>query len=129
MEEQKATQKPKLNLKPQPYIGISVETKEKYDELMRVYECAGWEWLGGDMPTGKDYWEYFKERTCIGAGCIEKFHCDGFDYGFFGYDPAPEDGEENYSQFYRTISLQEFYDSQNPKIDKGLIEKINSCFD
>jgi hypothetical protein len=120
---------PNINLKPQAYTGVLVETREKYDELMRVYECAGWKWLGGDLPTGKNYWEFFEERTCVGAGCIEKFISGELKYGFFGCDPMPEEDRETYSQFYKNISLQEFYNSQSPKIDKGLIEKINSCFD
>ena len=103
--------KPKLDLTPIEKTAVNTPTQEDYDGLMRVYECGGWRWVGGDLPTKYDRWEMGEERTSIDAE-------NGFAY----------DSKEFYQENgWNVISPQEFYQTQ--KVTPEMLNEINIWFD
>jgi len=54
-----------MKLKELPNTVVNTKTQEEYDELMRIYEEAGWEWIGGGKPTKYNDWNVYREETCI----------------------------------------------------------------
>lgn len=65
------TQKPVINLRPLERTVVNTPTQQDYTTLMRVLECSGWRWCAGDQDTRKDptnlnWWNLYKEETCIG---------------------------------------------------------------
>ena len=65
--------KPRLSLSPSLKAVVHTPTREAYDLLMRVCECAGYVWYGGDRPTAKDYYEVKAGETCIHLEFTENF--------------------------------------------------------
>ena len=64
-----------MTLKELPNTVVHLLTQEEYDELMQIYEDAGWRWINGYKPTGFNGWCLHKENTCIRA--YDKFaKCD-----------------------------------------------------
>jgi len=103
--------KPKLSLAPLEQKVVNTETQEEYDTLMQVYECGGWKWNGGSLPTQFSRWGMSKMKTCVRTGTD------------FTYTDK---------QFYQdnsleVISTQEFYDVQN--INSEMIKEINEYFE
>ncbi len=110
--------KPKLNLTPIEKTVVSTPTQEDYWDLMRVYECGGWEWGDGTLPIRHNYWETYKEETCMEVG-IDILR----NKGKLGYA---------YREFYQReggiiISTNEFYENQ--KITPEMLNEINIWFD
>ena len=63
----KSNEKKNLTLKLTPLENAVIHTKteKSYLELMKVYEVGGWSFMLGGLPTEKNYWKRFKEKTCI----------------------------------------------------------------
>ena len=40
-------------------------TQSDYDSLMSDLESKGYEWISRKKPTSKNYWNVYKENTCI----------------------------------------------------------------
>jgi len=113
--------KPKLNLTPMEKIVVYIPTKGSYNELMEVYECGGWQWYNGKLPTEGDRWKVNSEETCIEVG-----HSGvGGNKEEFGY------GHKKWfeANSYEFLSMSDFYASQNPPITKEMLNEINSWFD
>jgi hypothetical protein len=120
--------KPVLKLSPMPYFSIRVPTKEAYTELMRVYECGGWRWPTGELPTQGHSWERCcGDTTCVTAGTTNFLggEVEKSNHGIFAYDTV----EFMRAMFETVISLEGFYKNQNPKINRAMIDKINMWFD
>lgn len=117
--------KPILQITPFSRTGISTPTEKDYLTLMRILECGGLKWRNGRLPTYQetDYWRDFRENTCIDAGVNynlkEKFN------GIFGYSSKNFYEREN----LKVISMQEFYNFQEPPITSGIIKEINDWFE
>ena len=56
---------PVKTLKEMENTVVECETQAEYNELMQIYEDAGWTWISGDKPTNKDNWA--SSETCIKA--------------------------------------------------------------
>jgi hypothetical protein len=106
--------KPKITLKPLEKTVVHTPTQEEGNALMQVYECGGWKWIHGDLPTkyNNNYWEsMYKEETCIDTK-------NRFVYG----------SKELYQRAGRNvISIQEFYDKQ--KITPDILREIKNYFE
>jgi len=75
-------EKPKIKLNPLEKTAVSIPTLKKAKKLMRVYECGGLVWKGGDLPTESfSFWNIFKEETCVDADISFR----GSEKGKFGY--------------------------------------------
>jgi hypothetical protein len=74
---------------------VNVKTQEEYDELMNMYEKAGWKWCDGEKPSEYNGYKHYSE-TCIDAE-------DRFCYK--SVDSSKKRGE-------KIISLQEFKNMQ-----------------
>ena len=85
---------------------INVKTQKECDELMRIYEEAGWKWSFGKKPTNTNFWNVCKNKTCIKAR-------NGFK--FLRYVIAEELG-------YKIITLTKFKKLQ--EIKRGKPKKV-----
>jgi len=103
--------RPKITLKQLKETVVNTLTQEAYLNLMRVYECGGWKWLSGNLPTQKNYWSTYKEKTCI---LVEN------KFGYENEKYCRESGRE-------VLSTKKFYDKQN--ITPGNIDKIKNYFE
>ena len=103
--------KPKITLNELEKTVVNTPTQEEYTTLMQVYECGGWKWHGGCLPTQYNCWNEDKEETCIEVE-------NEFAYGSKKF---------NQGQRYEVISTQKFYDMQ--KITQGNINEINKWFE
>ena len=75
----------KVILKEIPDTVVNVKTQKEYDELMKIYEKAGWRWEDGSKPTKVVVWKVNKNRTCIEAK--NQFACGEIEmYQRLGYD-------------------------------------------
>lgn len=52
-------------MKELPNTVVHTKTQEEYDELMKLYEEAGWRWVGGDKPTAGNWWSVDEDQTCV----------------------------------------------------------------
>jgi len=102
--------KPILELTPIEGTAIHTPTRGGYNELMMVYECGGWKWGKGDMPTVSDNWKVYSEETCIR---MDKFLYHG-SWGLYQ------------GTGYNIISADEFYERQ--KVTPEMREEINKWF-
>lgn len=104
--------KPKITLKQLKKTSVHTPTQEEYNILMQVYECGGWIWIGGDLPTLGNQWVMYGEKTCIRA------------QNKFLYED-----EKYYREIMgcKVISIEKFYDKQ--KITPGNIAKIKNYFE
>ncbi len=109
--------KPVLKLKPIEKTAVHTTTQKEYWDLMGVYECGGWKWSDGDLPTQNNHWNY-EEETCVEAGVNYSSR-----RGKFGYSDRKFYIGEN----WKIISTQGFYDTQ--KITPGMLNEINVWFD
>lgn len=66
-----------MQLKELPNTAVYLKTQEEYDELMKIYEEAGWKWCDGDKPTSKNYFEEYS-KFCVRAQ-------DAFEYSSKSY--------------------------------------------
>ena len=103
--------KPKIILKEFEKIAVHMPTQEEYNTLMQVLECGGQRWLGGDLPTQNDYWNTYREETCIDAENKFQF-CDKKFY---------------HRKKYKVISTQKFYNEQSITLEN--IDEINKWFE
>jgi len=103
--------KPKITLKELKETAVNTLTQEIYNTLMQVYECGGWKWYGGDLPTQDNYWTYYKGKTCIRVK------------NEFSYED-----EKYYRKTigYKIISTKRFYKIQN--ITPDMLGEINKWF-
>jgi len=114
--------KPILNLTSIEKTTVSTPTQRSYDELMRVYECGGWKWSSGFFPRELNLWTTYEGETGITAGiCYPRNIKGGFQHG----DISSGDLTENFEY----ITLQEFYNAQNPPISKAGLDEINEWFE
>lgn len=106
-------------LKELPNTVVHVETQEEYDELMRIYEDAGWKWCTGDKPgtflsrgTSLDK----REKALNGEGLVLTAFRDG---GFFWRTMGDWEviGNPGVLSNPKIISLKEFKEIQ------GLVQK------
>ena len=115
--------KPKLDLTPIEKTTVYTPTQEDYWDLMRVYECGGWKWsVGRSLPTQKNFWSEYKEKTCIGAG-VGYFKGGVYNEGRFMYG----DREFFLEEGWDVLSSQEFYDKQRSISE--MLQEINEWFD
>ncbi len=74
--------KPFLELRPLFGKVVSTPTQKDYDILMQIYESGGWKWADGTLPTSKNIWGDYKEKTCVTAGFNFRSGVSGeFNYG------------------------------------------------
>ena len=107
--------RPIIKLTPLEKTAVHTPTQESYDTLMQVYECGGWKWSNGKLPTSEDYWEDEKEKTCVDA---EFLGGGGFRYSSKDYNLAIN---------WNILQPQEFYNKQN--ITDAQIKEINEYFE
>ena len=107
---EKDLEKPTVSLNELKETAVNTPTQEDYLELMRVYECGGWNWASGGLPQGINYWRINKEKTCINA------------QNKFGFGTAGINFKEK-----KVISTQQFYDKQN--VTPEMLEEINNYFE
>jgi len=113
--------KPILSLTPLEKTAVNTPTQEDYDVLMQVYECGGWKWNLGELPTQFNCLNLYKEKTCVYAG-IDFFSKRTGIIRFNDMDFYREND-------WKVIFPQEFYDTQNPKIHLKMLKEINKWFD
>lgn len=91
-----------MNLKPLENTAVHTPTKAEYDELMIIYQDAGWRWYSGLNPTNR---EFDSDLVYI------------FVQNIFGYASASE---------HKTITLNEFKQIQNIESEPQMedIDKI-----
>jgi len=108
----KSNEKKNLTLKLTPLENAVIHTKteKSYLELMKVYEVGGWSFMLGGLPTEKNYWKRFKEKTCITTKV---------EYGFSPRNYYQESGSE-------ILSPNEFYKKQ--RITPNKIKVINRYY-
>ncbi len=112
--------KPKLNLTSLRRTVVQVPTQKEYWDVMRVYECGGWKWSRGDLPTEEgNRWYQYKKETCVGAGIEFLYKKEKR----FGYDC----NEFYIGENQKVLSISEFYDKQT--ITPGMLKEINRWFD
>ena len=104
--------KPKITLKQLKKTSVHTPTQEEYNILMQVYECGGWIWMGGDLPTKGNLWIMYEEKTCIRVKNEFLYEDEKYYHGIIGH---------------KVILIQEFYDKQ--KITPGNIAKIKNYFE
>ncbi len=113
--------KPVLRLKPIEKTVVHTSTEEDYWDLMQVYECEGWKWSSGSLPTQSSVWNTNKEETCIAAGV--NYPNGIYDKGRFGFTNRKFYMRKN----WKIISTQDFYDTQ--KITSEMFNELNVWFD
>ena len=103
--------RPIIKLTPLEETAVNTPTQESYNTLMQVYECGGWKWVNGDLPTsGNLFWKSNKEKTCVRGE-------NEFAYGT----------KDNYKESWEILPTQEFYNKQN--ITDDMIKEINEYFE
>jgi len=115
--------KPVLKLEPieKTAVHVPTQSQSEYRNLMRAYECGGWKWSGGVLPTQINALKLHREETCIGAGV--HYSSGIYNGGEFEYC-----NREFYQQRnWKIISTQDFYDVQ--KITPEILKEINIWFD
>lgn len=110
--ERRPNGKPILNLTRMEGKAINTPTKRSYNQLMRVYECGGWMWPGGTLPTEDYSWDTFEEKTFITLGDKSK----NFMYG------------SNTDNYPNRMTTEEFYAAQDPPISQAWLDEINEWF-
>lgn len=85
-----------MTLKELPNTVVHVPTQAEYDELMQIYEDAGWKWCSGRKPKVAKRWDAEEEETCVEVK------------NSFGY--AIKTFYEN--QGWKIITLQQFKELQ-----------------
>jgi len=121
--EKSKQEKPTIMLKPLDHVAIHTPTRQDYKTLMRVCECADWNWCRGDQPIGQaptkfDGWKCYKEETCIS----DDLHCKALHY-------TSRSGINNFllRQGYKILLPEDFYEFQ--KLSLRQILQINRWFD
>jgi hypothetical protein len=56
-----------LKLKEMHGVGVKLTTQQEADDLMKVYESAGWVWRAGQKPTKYVFWDKYKVNTYVDA--------------------------------------------------------------
>lgn len=64
-----------MKLKELPNTVVHCETRDEYDQLMRIYEDAGWRWNDGQRPTEWSPWEYGAKLPCS-FNVNDRFYCN-----------------------------------------------------
>jgi hypothetical protein len=113
--------KPVLTLTPLEKIAVHTPTQEEYDTLMRVYECGGWKWIDGRLPTKQDknYLSLSEKDACIPAGI--DWHSGKaklFNWGRIG---------SYLREGYKILSTREFYQQEN--VTDADINRVNEWFE
>lgn len=54
-----------MDIKPILNTVVNVESREEYDELMRLLEDSGFKWGNNKKPTDKNNFYYYGRDTCI----------------------------------------------------------------
>lgn len=72
-------EKKHMKLKKLENTVVHCKTQTEYDELMRIYEDAGWVWRNGDKPTNhKSYFSEYEDGIC--AKVEDRFTKDSVRY-------------------------------------------------
>ena len=103
--------RPKIILNPLERTVVSTPTQKKDNILMQVYECGGWKWASGNLPTHDNYWGAYEEKTCISVE-------NRFIYGH---------KKIRRKEGYKVISTKKFYKIQ--KITPDMLREVNSYFE
>ena len=116
--EKDAQGRPIIKLTPLEKTAINTKTQQEHNTLMQVYECGGWRWSGGELPT------YSKDR-----GDEEEISVTG---GYVFYTNAINRFSWGFQRFYldngwKVIPTKEFYNKQN--ITDDMIKEINEYFE
>lgn len=107
------TQEPTITLNPLKNTVVRTQTPEEHNTLLRVYESGGWTWLVGDLPTSRNHFNTFRDRTYLTTE-------DGFLYGSIDA-PWILEGRK------RIICPEEFYRTQ--RLTSSDIKNIDCFFD
>lgn len=117
------TAKPTIKLTSLENTVVYIPTQEDYNQLMKVYECGGWLWYDGKLPTEINLWEEFRhEGTCVDAG-IYGIDEDKKVEGKFGGKHIDFFERFNRKQIYP----EDFYKIQG--ITSDMIDEICEWFD
>lgn len=109
--ERDAEGKPIIELTPLEKIAVNAPTQGEYNTLMQVYECGGWKWSMGTLPTFNDFWNKFETETCFRIA-------DAFSYW---------DKDWYLKEGFKIILPQEFYDRQ--EMTPEMIREVNEYFE
>ncbi|MFZ5955777.1 MAG: hypothetical protein ACOYT4_05105 [Nanoarchaeota archaeon] len=110
--EKYESKKPTLALAYLVNTAVLVPTRKEYEELMRVYECAGYSWINGKLPTQRDVWPEYKEKTLIHHGILHELTYECL---------------KNPPQYGCILSLNKFYQSLNVSSQK--LSDIHNWFE
>lgn len=112
-----------MKLKELENTVVNTKTQEEFDELMGIYEKAGWVWMDGREPTKCiEHYTTHKEKTCV----------DGKNY--FTYDDVDWHKMADYkiislSKFKQLQGLEEKRKRGRPRKEQvGKITSINCIF-
>ena len=115
--------KPIIQLNSLEKTVVHTLAQEEYDTLMQIYECGGWKWRGGVVPTNLDKWSEVKRCSPdYRELCIMACPMDPKETKTFGFSHKKHFSESN----YKIVSVQEFYGIQ--KITHEKIEEISNYF-
>jgi hypothetical protein len=86
---------------------VKVPNRKEYDRLMKVYECGGWTWVDGKLPT--EFLNFVGQTTYVhGCNLFEE-----------------TDNPEEYRGLVK-MTVNDFCKAQN--IDELKMEEINKWF-
>ncbi|MDO8516872.1 MAG: hypothetical protein Q7S33_01995 [Nanoarchaeota archaeon] len=119
--ERQSDRKPILNLTHLVKTAVNTPTQEDYNILMRVYECGGWKWNGGERVPTKEInrWNMYSSNNCVCAGIT----FNTANLGHFGYSSKSFYVSNN----WKVISPQDFYQIQ--KITPEILNEVNEYFE
>ena len=117
MVEEEQT-KPRIKLTPLERTAISTPIHKEYTNLMQVYECGGWKWSSGDLPTSFDNWWEHEGETCVTVGVDILGNEKRFSY----------DAEEVCEEIgFKILTPTQFYKIQS--ITQAQIQEIDKYFE
>lgn len=119
-----AEEKPTIKLIPLENIVVYTSTQESYNQLMRIYECGGWEWYEGKLPTELNLWKNYRNETCVDAGIFGVNEDEKVEGKFGG----------KHIDFFKRFDKEiihtgDFYARQDPPITQEMLDEINKWFD
>lgn len=103
--------RPIIELRSLENTAVDTSNLGDFRILMRVYECGGWKWRNGDLPTEFNFRKDYTKWPCVGA--------------FNHYFRSTRHNFE-INKGFSILSSQEFYDIQ--KVTPEHIEEINRYF-
>lgn len=100
---------------------VNVKTQDEYDELMSIYELAGWKWSSGNDPSKSKIWSRYKENTCVEINNI-------FSYSDIGYFSRSGNQIISLSEFKRLqrLGAEDTPDTNIKNIAKGAMSILRT---